>query len=407
MISVNDAKVIIENYINILGVEEVSLNNAENRVLAKDIIAKIPSPLFDNSAMDGFALRSSDVKGATRLNPIELKLVSVSSAGSPTNITLKKGECIQCMTGAKIPEGADSVVMVENTSGFNNDSLVKIFSEVSINNHIRKQGEEIKKDSSLLSKGTRITPSEIGILATFGYGTVLVFKKPKIGIFGTGDELVEPGNDLKSGQIYNSNLYVFSDLVKKSGSELILKKVIKDNKSSLKHFLDKALKECDIIISSGGVSMGKYDYVRQVFIELGVKERFWKVAQKPGKPLFFGNRSSTLIFGLPGNPVSSYIGFMIWVWPVIDMMMGNSEDLSVTAILKEKFPLENQKHRFLFGKAWSENGILVCKPSNRLGSHMLSSSKDANCIIGVEKGENYLGSGERVQINLLPWKVIK
>ncbi len=407
MISVEDAKVIIENYVNILGVEEVSLNNAENRVLAKDITAKMPSPLFDNSAMDGFALRSSDVKGATQLNPIELKLVSMSSAGSPTNITLKKGECIQCMTGAKIPKGADSVVMVENTSGFNNNSVVKIFSETSINNHIRKEGEEIRKGSSLLSKGIRITPSEIGILATFGYGNISVYKKPKIAIFGTGNELVEPGSNLKPGQIFNSNLYVFSDLVRKSGSELVLKKVIKDNKNSLKYFLDKALKECDIIISSGGVSMGKYDYVRQVFIELGVKERFWKVAQKPGKPLFFGNRSSTLIFGLPGNPVSSYIGFMIWVWPVIDMMMGNSEDLSVTAILKEKFPLENQKHRFLFGKVWSENGTLFCKPSTKLGSHMLSSSKDANCIIGVGKGENYLRSGESVQINLLPWKVIK
>ena len=407
MISVNDAKVIIKNYTNILGVEEVDLNNAENRVIAKDIIAKIPSPLFDNSAMDGFALRSSDALGATRSKPIELKLVSVSSAGSPANIILKKGECIQCMTGAKIPEGADSIVMVEKTSGFNDDSLVKIFSEVPIGNHIRKKSEEIKEGSSLISKGTRITPSEIGILATFGYGFISVYKKPKIGIFGTGDELVEPGNELGPGQIYNSNLYVFSDLVKKSGSELIIKKVIKDNKNSLKKFLEQALKECDIIISSGGVSMGKYDYVRKVFIELGVKERFWKVAQKPGKPLFFGNRSSTLIFGLPGNPVSSYIGFMIWVWPVLDMMMGNNEDFSVTAILKEKFPLENQKHRFLFGKSWLEKGTLVCKPSTKLGSHMLSSSKDANCIIGAKKGSNYLDSGEKVKIVLLPWKVLK
>ena len=406
MITVDKAKLIIEKYINILDIEKIELKNSGNRVLAEDILANFPSPLFDNSAMDGFAVRSSDLSGAKHSSPIQLKLIGISSAGSPTDIIVREGQCVQCMTGAKIPAGADSIIMVENTSGFDNN-VVQFFSETSIGNNIRKKGEEVEKGTTLILKGTRITPSEIGILATFGYGSVSVYKRPKIAIFGTGDELVEPGNDLDHGQIYNSNLYVFSELVKKSGSELIIKKVIKDDKDSLKTFLNTALEECNIIISSGGVSMGKHDYVRDVFIELGVKEQFWKVAQKPGKPLFFGTRNSSLIFGLPGNPVSSYIGFMIWVWPVLIQMMGESEDLSVTAILREKFPLENQKHRYLFGKAWYEENTLVCKPTTKLGSHMLLSSKNANCIIEASKGDNYLELGTRVQINLLPWKIIK
>ena len=407
MITVDDAKLIIDNYTHTKSVEKVDLDNAENRVLSMDITAKISSPLFDNSAMDGFAIKSSDLKGASKVNPAKLNLVSISSAGTPTKRILKSGECIQCMTGAQIPNGADSIVMVEQTSGFNKKKDCLFFFGNGGRESYKKKGRKLKKGEHLISKGTKITPSEIGILATFGYGSVWVYKRPKIAIFGTGDELVEPGNELKPGQIYNSNLYVMADLVRESGSKVIIKEVIKDDKNALRLFLKEAIEQCDIIISSGGVSMGKYDYVRDVFIELGVKERFWKVAQKPGKPLFFGNKSSTLIFGLPGNPVSSYIGFMIWIWPVLEKMIGLVDESFVSATLKIDFPTEKQKHRFLFGEAWLERGILVCKPSLKLGSHMLSSSKNANCIIGVEKSDSPLKSGNKVQIKLLPWKVIK
>jgi molybdopterin molybdotransferase len=183
--------------------------------------------------------------------------------------------------------------------------------------------------------------------------------------------------------------------------------VIKDDKESMRTFLSEALNICDVVISSGGVSMGRYDFVRDVFMELGVQEHFWKVAQKPGKPLFFGTAKSTLIFGLPGNPVSSYIGFMEWVWPVLDVMMGKSEQQGLTGILKEPFPREKAKYRFLFGKAWMENGTLVCKPSAKTGSHMLSSSLEANCILGSAIGESPLQPGEEIRVNILPWKTIQ
>ena len=406
MISLQEAKSIINNNTFELQSERVHLTLAGNRVLGQDVVASFPSPQFDNSAMDGFAVRSRDTKGASPENPVTLTMVSISSAGTPSNVSLNPGECIQCMTGAKIPDGADAIIMVEDSSGFSDSGTVQIMIEAFPGKHIRKMGEEIKEGETLIQKGTTAMPSEIGTCATFGYGELVVSKKPKIAIFGTGDELIEPGKNLGEGQIYNSNLYIFKELVDRAGGEVVMQDVIKDDKDSLREFLSRALETCDVIISSGGVSMGRYDYVRDVFIELGVLEHFWKVAQKPGKPLFFGTGNSTLIFGLPGNPVSSYIGFMEWVWPVLETMMGKKESKKVTGILKKPFPREKVKYRFLFGDAWIENGQLVCQSSTKVGSHMLSSSLESNCILGCDPGDGKLQSGEEIHINILPWKTI-
>ena len=407
MISVNDAKSIIKKNIFKLKPEIIDLSESSEKTLAKNIKAKFPSPSFDNSAMDGFAVRSSDTFGATKTNMVSLKNIDVSSAGSPSDLVLKKGECIQCMTGAKIPKGADAIIMVEDTSGFSNDESVQIMIEAKVGQHIRKMGEEINEGDILIKKGTIISTSEMGVCASSGYGELTVSKKPKVAIFATGNELVEPGKNLKEGEIYNSNLFLFADLVNKAGSKVLMRNVIKDDKSSLRSFLFDALETCDVIISSGGVSMGRYDYVREVFIDLGVKEHFWKVAQKPGKPFFFGTNNKSLIFGLPGNPVSAYIGFMIWVWPVLKELMGSLKDQSVKGILSEPFPLEKLKQRYLFGQSWIENGKLRCKASTKIGSHMLSSALEANCILRASKGEGFLKPGDFIDVIMLPWKTIK
>ena len=407
MISLKQAKSIISENIFILKDEKVNIKQSVGRILRENIVASFPSPRFDNSAMDGFAVRAGDTKNATADKPTELKIVDISSAGTPSDITIGLGECIQCMTGAEIPKGADSIVMVEDTSGFSDNSHVKVMISVPHGAHIRKKGEEINIDDLLIKKGTRITANELGTCATFGYGKLSVSKKPKISIFGTGNELVEPGEKLAKGQIYNSNLYVFKDLAEKAGSKIEMSEVIKDDKDSLKSFLSEALEVSDVIISSGGVSMGRYDYVRDVFIDLGVKEHFWKVAQKPGKPLFFGTKENKLIFGLPGNPVSSFIGFMEWVWPVLITMMGEKSEKSIYGILDEPFPRERTKHRFLFGRAKYRNGKLVCHPTNRIGSHMLTSALGANCILGSDPGEGSLNPGDLIKVNLLPWKIIQ
>jgi len=407
MIPIKEAKSIVEKHLFEVEKEQVLLKNAGDRILAQDVVASFPSPRFDNSAMDGFAVRSVDTIGASNDSPVTLNMVGVSSAGTPSNVSIKEGECIQCMTGAKIPNGADAIVMVEDSSGFSEADVVQIMIETSPGKHIRKEAEEIKKGKVLIPAGTRITPGEVGTCATFGYSTLTVFKRPKVAIFGTGDELIEPGNELKPGEIYNSNLYVFSELVEYTGAEVVRQGIIKDNKDSLRSFLSEALDTCEVVISSGGVSMGRYDYVRDVFMELGVEDHFWKVAQKPGKPLFFGTMDSTLIFGLPGNPVSSYIGFMEWIWPVLTSMMGQKKTKKLTGILKKPFPREKIKSRFIFGEAWIENGQLVCQSSTKVGSHMLTSSLKANCILGSGHGDGPLQPGEKITINILPWKTIK
>ena len=406
MISYQKAKSIINKHLSVLDKENVDLINSPGRILSENIVASFPSPIFNNSAMDGFAVRAIDTIYASEKKPIELKIVDVSSAGSPSEITIRKGECIQCMTGAEIPKGADAIIMVEDTSGFSNNDYVKVMISASSGAHIRKKGEEINEGDVLIKKGARITANELGTCATFGYGDLSVSKKPKVSIFGTGNELVEPGKKLGKGQIYNSNLYVFTDLVEKAGAQIKMREVIKDDKESLKSFLSQALEKSDIIISSGGVSMGRYDYVRDVFIELGVKEHFWKVAQKPGKPLFFGTKEKKIIFGLPGNPVSSYIGFMKWVWPAIQTLMGENIERPLYGTLDELFPREKTKHRFLFGLAEYKNGLLMCRPTSRLGSHMLTSALGANCILESESGDGPLKPGDLIKINLLPWKTI-
>ena len=407
VISVKEATKIIDDYISIVPKEKVSINVAEGRVLAKNIVASFPQPRFNNSAMDGFAVRAVDTKGASKKSPIDLKVVAVVSAGSPVDVIVGKAQCAQCMTGAPIPQGADAIVMVEDSSGYESGHKVQIYTEVQEGQHIRREGEEIQLGDLLIDDGTCITTAEIGTMATFGYKDIQVYRKPRLALFATGDELVEPGNDLLPGQIYNSNIYVLEDLARRAGAEVNLKSVIKDDKDSLKTFLADTFDSCDMVISSGGVSMGKFDYVRDVFMELGVKEHFWKVAQKPGKPLFFGSNSAALIFGLPGNPVSSFIGFMEYVWPVLESMTGQSRAKTISAVLDESFPLDEVKTRYIFGNTWLEDSQLICAPSKKVGSHMLTSSLKANCIIIAEPGDKSLIKGDQVRVRLLPWKTIK
>ena len=407
MISVAEAHKIIDDHITMLARERVSINDTEGRVLAEEIIASFPQPRFDNSAMDGFSVRASDTKGESKKSPIDLKMVGVVSAGSPGDVAVGTGQCAQCMTGAPIPQGADAIVIVEDSSGYESGPEVQMYTEVQEGQHIRREGEEIQLGDLLINDGTCITTAEIGTMATFGYKDIQVYRKPKLALFSTGDELVEPGNNLLPGQIYNSNLYVFEDLAKRAGAEVVLKNVIKDDKDSLKTFLADAFDSCDMVISSGGVSMGKFDYVRDVFMELGVKEHFWKVAQKPGRPLFFGSNSTALIFGLPGNPVSAFIGFMEYVWPVLESMTGQSRASTISAVLDESFPLDAVKTRYLFGNTWSEDGQLICVPSKKVGSHMLTSSLEANCIIVADPGDIPLTKGAQIRVRLLPWKSIK
>lgn len=402
MISVKKAHQIINGFIPHPSSETVPLESCSGRILAQEICAPFPQPRFDNTAMDGYAVRSKDTSGASKTNPVKLTLVNTIRAGSTESSEINSGECARIMTGAPIPEGSDAVVMVEHTSGFNEVHQVSIFSSVRIRENIRFAGEEIRENESLIKKGNEISSGEIGVLATFGFEQVKVFKNANISVFATGDELKSPGEKLKPGEIYNSNLPVLADLIQKSGSKLIHSGTVGDNPKSLIGFLKKTFPISDIIIASGGISMGKFDYVRDVFSEMGVKEHFWKVAQKPGKPLFFGTSKDKMIFGLPGNPVSSYICFTEYIWPVLQKWKSAKKKEKVGATLKSPFPTDQQKHRFLFGIVWSEKGKLYCEPTEKLGSHMQSSALNANAILEAKPDQENLPAGQIITVNILP-----
>jgi len=402
MISVREAHALIEASLGDLTFETIPIGEALGRVLAEHVRASFGLPRFTNAAMDGFAVRAADVAQATLDAPARLKLVGTVRTGHAAEFSIRPGECGQVMTGAPLPAGTDAVVPVEQTNGYDMDP-VEIHEPVKARANIRFEGEEIEVGTTLISPGSRVGPAEHGVLASFGFADVRVYRRPRVAVYGTGDELQEPGRPLEPGQIYNSNLHVLTDLARRVGSDIHFSGVIRDDEQALTGFLSEALDRCDVVISSGGVSMGKYDLVRRTLIRLGVKDRFWQGRQKPGKPLFFGVRGDTLVFGLPGNPVSSFICFMEYLWPTIKKMQGQPPIRKVMAKLSAPFHRDGERHRFLFGNAYADLGTIRVEPTTRVGSNMITAGLRANCILEAPPGNEALGVGDDVCIRLLPW----
>ena len=405
MISVGEAHELIQAALPAPVVESMAFTEVAGQVLAQDIVAPHPQPRFTNSAMDGFAVRAVDVQGASSEGPVALTCVDVVAAGVEAKVTIGPGECAQIMTGAPLPAGADAVVIVEQTSGYDQAS-VEVYHASQAGDNLRRAGEEVATGQVLITAGVRIGPGELGIIASCGLEQVQVYRGPTVALYGTGDELREPGEDLLPGQIYNSNIPVLTRMVQLAGGEVALSRVIGDSKDALRTFLAEAIETCQMVVSTGGVSMGRFDFVRDVMLELGVEERFWKVAQKPGKPLFFGQSGSVMVFGLPGNPVSALIIFMEYIWPTLEQFQGLRPTGKLTAILAEPFPVDGGKHRFLFGQVWLEEGCLRAAPTRKLGSHMLTSALGANAILDAPPGTGPLRAEDPVSVRLLPWGAI-
>src|SRR3989338_9891566 len=325
MIKVDNALNIILNDIKTLGKEPVNLTDSLSRVLAEDIYANSDIPGFDNSAMDGYALRAKDTKGASKTDPKILTVIEDLRAGYISRRAINSGQAIRIMTGAVMPKGSDSVVMVEDTER-RGAAGAKIFKAVSRKDNVRKRGEDIKKGEMVIAKGTRLNSAHIGLLASLGKAKVLAVRKPKVAILATGDEVVDVGEKLKPGKLRSSNTYtLYSQILKCQGIPKNLG-IVKDKPDMLEAKL-KAGFDCDMILTSGGVSVGDYDLVKFILAKMGTNIRFWKVAMRPGKPLVFGLVSAAKragsamnyggkgipIFGLPGNPVSSMITFEVFV----------------------------------------------------------------------------------------------
>ncbi len=379
--------------------EKTDLFNSYGRTLFKNAIAESNVPPSNNSAMDGYAVFTEDLAAADKNTPVLLKIIDEVQAGYEfRGDALKSGSAIRIMTGAPIPEGADSVIPFEETE--ESGDIVKIFKKTSIHENIRFAGEDIVKGSIVLKAGTRIDSAEIGLLSSMNMKEIEVYKKPKVGIISTGDELAEPGLN-NSGKIINSNAYVLYSEVQKYGGNPVYAGIVKDNYEDVKNCFIRMM-DNDIIISSGGVSMGRYDFIPDVLKELGINIKIEKVMMKPGKPIVFGTTGEKIFFGLPGNPVSVMVSFMQFVRPAILKMTGNYKISKpvLKAITTEVITKKAGRKHFIRGVFHIKDGILFVSTTGPQGSGILTSMSSANCLIIVPEEIELIKIGESVDIQL-------
>jgi molybdopterin molybdotransferase len=372
----------------------VSLTEALGRVLAEDIVSPLNLPPFANSAMDGYAVRASDLPGGTGKLPISGEI----PAGAPAGQSLTPGTALRIMTGAPMPNHADTVVPVEDTEAQGEQVLIR---EMEIGQFMRSEGEDVQAGEVVLTADTRIRPQEIGLLASVGRQTVSTYPRPRVAIISTGDELIEPGQALRPGQIYNSNGYALAAQVVDAGGIVVQRLHAADTPEALREAFD-ACAGADILLTSGGVSVGDFDYVKSVFAERGEVD-FWRVAIRPGKPLAFGTWGNTLFFGLPGNPVSSLVTFELFVRPALLKMRGLS-DLSrpmVQARLTDAASHGTGRRSYQRAVAWEEGSEWFVRPILKQGSHQLRAATEANALLIVPHDVPEIPEGEYATVMLL------
>ena len=409
MLSVDQALEIILARIEVLpGSNNVGLLMSLGRILAEDIIADIPIPPFDNSAVDGYAVRAEETRGAGQDSPVSLRTAPDIPAGSDLPEPLLPGAAARIMTGAPVPPGADAVVMIEDITR-EVPGTVEIHAEARSKDYIRTAGEDVKPGDLVLASGTRIRAAEVGMLATMGRTHVLTAPRPRVGILSTGDEVVdvEEGIPPPPGKIRNSNQWALAALVREAGAVVEFRRHVRDDLAATEEVLSEwafADPPVDVIVSAGGVSVGDRDYVKPALEKLGSLD-LWKVAMKPGKPLAFGRIGKTLFFGLPGNPVSAMVTFELFVRPALAKLAGfrhgeQSRPL-VHAELKED--VRHSPGRREFVRAWTETteGRYFTKPTGAQGSGLLHSMTRANSlmILSEESGDKH--RGDRVEVMLL------
>ncbi len=362
----------------------------QGRVLREDVFSDMDMPPFDKSAVDGFACRSEDIKSA-------LKIIEVVAAGSMPQKKVRRGECIKIMTGAPVPEGADTVIMVEDTEEIA-PQLIRYQKEKSKSN-IAYKAEDIKKGDLVLHKSTILQPKHIAVLATVGATQIKVAKKIKVTIISTGDELVEPHSKPAPSQIRNSNAYQLLAQVQAIGAKAKYAGIAKDNEKSTRKILNKAFKNSDIILLSGGVSMGDYDFVPKILNELKVRILFDSIAVQPGRPTVFGIRHKQYIFGLPGNPVSSFVQFELLVKPLIYKLMGAKFTPPHIKLEVGKDIFRKNTKRMSWKPVKIENGKVY--PLEYHGSAHINSLSSADAIVAIPIGKTTLSAGQFVDIRLI------
>ena len=375
--------------------EPVTLEHAQGRVTAGAIRGGADVPAFDNSAMDGFAVRSGDVRGATAAEPVELSVKGESRAGTPWTGSVARGEAVGISTGALLPGGADAGIRVE--AGTAASGGIVVSREVGSGHDIRRRGEVARAGEEVLGQGTRLGAVELGILATAGCGLVRCHRRPRVTVLTSGDELVEPGTELEPGQIWNSNSTVISALIRDAGGKLVAAQSVPDRHQETVHALEDALGS-DLVVICGGVSVGEHDHVKPALAELGVEQKFWRIALKPGRPAWFGTRGDSRVLGLPGNPVSALVVFRLLAHPLLRALSGEIGGAvplrGRLAAPVERLPgrMQAVPCRFAVG---NQSGDF--EPLPQLGSHDFLSLRGARLLALVPEGTGRAEAGEEVE----------
>ncbi len=400
MISVEEALQTILAGCRPMGLEKVDILEARGRVIGEDVFAPRDIPSAANSAMDGYAVRSADTKGVHAFKPVELKVIETIAAGSAPRKTLKEGQAARIMTGAVIPKGADAVVRREDTEERGKTVRIKVAAPKGLN--IRLSGEDVQKGERVIAAGSVLRPGHIGMLAALGKSFVSVHQKPRVAILSTGDELVDIEIDPPPGKIVNSNSYSLAAQILECGGIPIMMGIGRDKKAELVEKFQIA-RRADVILSSGGVSVGDYDFVKDVMGDIGNAMHFWQVAMRPGKPLAFGSIDGVPLFGLPGNPVSVMVSFEQFVRPYLLKMQGHvrifRETLTAQSAqdIKKGIGVKN----FIRAVVQKEKGRYLARVTGEQGSGILKSMVVANAFIVLPEKVSFVKKGDQVVLQLL------
>jgi len=379
-----------------LETERVPLLEAAGRILAADFQAPWALPLWDNSAMDGYAVRAEDCAPGQTLTVDGY----IPAGGSASGMAVKPGEAVKIMTGAPAPAGCNAIVPIEETEEIGGKLILT--GQVRPGDHLRVRGEDVSKNALVITNGTVLRPAEINMLASFGYRKVSVFRRPKVAILSTGDELVEPGEEIGPGQIFNSNDYSIAAAVKELGGEPVLLGIAGDDRASLTEKISAGL-QFDALVTTAGVSMGDRDLVCEVLDSVGVESRFWKVDIKPGRPTAFGLKNGKPVFSLPGNPVSSMITFEQFVKPALLKMMGHQRVIKplIKATMKETINKKPGRLQFLRVRVVNDGEQLLASSSGDQNTGILRTLLRANGIAILPADREQFMAGEKVDIHLI------
>mgnify|MGYP003769612353 CR=1 FL=1 len=370
-------------------------------LLAEDVVSDSDLPGFDKSPLDGYAVRSRDTRSASDESPVLLQKIGFLPAGHLTDKVIGKGETIRLMTGSKIPEGADVVIAFEKVELI--DNRVKITRPYPAGTNIIKKGEDLKSGTRVFNRGMVLNPAEIGILAALGRCFIKVYRRPRVAILSTGDELLELQEPLEEGKVRNSNSYFIFSLAKRLGAEPCLLGICGDQVEAIKNQLKPALAWADLVITTGGVSVGDYDLVKDAFSELGAEMLLWRVKMKPGSPMAVARYRDKLLIGLSGNPAAAYITFELFVRPVLLRMMGRKDykPVEVKSILQDGFPKVSKNDRLIRAKTVYREGRFITFLPEKHSSGTISTLSATNSLVQIVGGKGPYEAGEEVVAYLL------